>query len=65
MTSQSHLDKSKGALEHIKASGLEPGQLQYADLLTLAQVQANIASAEALARIATALEKLCKSQTNS
>lgn len=49
-----HLDKARQAL--VDARRWEPGDLVYQDLLTIARVQAEIAQASALERIADALD---------
>lgn len=68
LTGNEHLDKAKGALEHARdlVHGLDPEteiqdnpklHKQYLSLLDLASVQASLAQAEALTRIAAVLEK--------
>lgn len=51
-----HLDKAKAALEH--ARDLGPGDLAYHDLLRIVEVQAQVAQADAMERIAGCLESL-------
>lgn len=52
----SHLDRARGALA--RARELDPGDVQYQDLLVIAQVQAQIAQAAALEKIADELERI-------
>lgn len=49
-----HLDKAKGALED--ARELDPESPVYGDLLVIARVQAELATADALERIADRLD---------
>lgn len=67
---ETHLDKAKGALDGVRIihdqleerrtdpDSLKELELQYLDLLTIARTQAEVAQAEYLERIATALEHL-------
>lgn len=50
------LDKAKGAID--AARELKPDDPQYVDLLTIARVQAEIAQAEALERLADRLDHM-------
>lgn len=52
---QSSLDRARSALA--AARELDPGNVQYQDLLAIAHVQAQVAQAAALERIAVALEQ--------
>lgn len=71
MTKQSALDKAKGALDHAAEVWAEMHALDdrrsdrflalredYLELTTLAQIQSNVAQAEALTTIATMAERL-------
>lgn len=51
-----HLTKARGALE--EARNHDAGSVTWTDLLGVARVQAEVAQADALERIAAALEKL-------
>jgi hypothetical protein len=52
---QSSLDRARAALA--AARELDPGDIQYQDLLVIANVQAQVAQAAALERIAVVLER--------
>src|ERR1035437_4376881 len=64
MGDSTHLEKAKGALAHASEMDVELGSdklpAAYSDLLTIAQVQAQLAQAHALERIADIFENELK-----